>query len=342
MFMSIAVLKDELKKNIIRNLYLFYGPEEYLKKTYLESLEEKLLDKKFRTVNRIVLEGKADPNRIIDACETLPMFSGKKLVVVKDSNLFKAKKKAGQPGETADSKKDTLQEYLKDVPSHTCLVFYEAEIDGRLKIADTVKKFGLAVEFGLQKPQDLVIWVARTFKSLGKDIDQQAASYIVDASDLDMSGIMNEIDKINSYAGERSKIVLTDVASVCTRSLKSRIFDLTDAIADKNGLPALKILNDLITMKEPVPKILYMIARQFRQIIEMKYLKAKGASSSEAASRLGITPYAVGKISKQADKFDEASLKKALLTCLELDEAIKSGRMEDRAAAEILIAYFSK
>lgn len=341
--MSVTVLKEELKEGVVRNLYLFYGPEEYLKKLYLKNIEEKVLTDGLKTVNKTVVEGKVDMERLTDICETLPMMSEKRLVVVKDSGLFKPKKKSGQEkGRTSGGGKDGLSKLVDGIPEHTCLIFYEAEIDGRLKIVDQIRKKGLVVEFSPQKPRDLVTWVVKTFKTLGKVVEPEAAAYMVDAGDLDMSSIMGEIDKTASYAGDREKITLSDVKEICSRSLRSRIFDLTDAIADRNGLLALKILNELITMKEPVPRILYMIARQFRQILEMKYIKESGAAPGQTASRLGVTPYAASKISKHAEKFEKSDLKKAIETCLELDRDIKTGRIEDRAAAEILIAIFSK
>ena len=73
------------------------------------------------------------------------------------------------------------------------------------------------------------------------------------------------------------------------------MFDLTDAIAEKNSSKALKLLNDMVILKEPIPKILFMIARQFRQILQVKLLHREGLTTSEIASKLGMLPYIAGK-----------------------------------------------
>ena len=80
--MSIDTLKEHIKTKKIGSLYLFYGPEEYLKKHYLESLEGIILKEDFKSLNKVVLEGKVESGIIIDNCETFPVFSDRKLVVV--------------------------------------------------------------------------------------------------------------------------------------------------------------------------------------------------------------------------------------------------------------------
>lgn len=341
--MSISVLKEEIKNNKIRNLYLFYGDEEYLKKTYLGKIEDKILDRQTADFNKIIFEGKTDLGKLIDACETMPMLSEKKLVVVKDSGFFKSRKK--EDGTKKDSKnghQGSLSELISSVPGHTCLIFYESEVGGRLKLIEEINKKGLVVNFTRQKPQDLVNWTILTMNTMGKKLEPNAASLLVDFSDLDMSGLMNEMSKLAAYVGEKERISIADVKAVCARSLKSRVFDLTDAIADSNAPDALKILDELIALKEPIPKILYMIARQMRQLLEMKLLLNEGKRDGEAASALGVSPYIAGRIARQSGKFNLKVLEKALETCLEMDIAIKSGKLEDKAAAEILISIFAK
>jgi len=222
-----------------------------------------------------------------------------------------------------------------------CLVFYEEEIDKRLKLVEIIKKNGLVVEFAFQKPAELTKWVVKVFKAFNKDIDMMTASQLVDSSELGMNEILNEINKVVLFVGDRTRVTAKDIEEVCTRSIKGRIFDLTDAIAGKDGSRAIKLLDDMVILKEPIPKILYMITRQFRQILEMKLLMEKGLSVNEAASQMGITPYAAGKVLKQSKSFTVDTLKRAIEQSLELDIAVKTGMINDRIAVELLISEFS-
>ena len=340
--MSMDILKDDIKSKRLKNLYLFYGPEEYLKRYYLESIENILLKDDFKTLNRIVLDGKVDTSSLIDNCDTLPVFSDKKLVIVKNSGLLKSKKKDDEEKGKNKGAGDRLLSYLSNIPEHTCLIFYETEVDKRMKPVDAIKKSGLIVEFPFQKPPELIKWVIKAFKSQNKDIDTITASQLVDNSEQGMTEILNEINKLVMFLGDRQKVTHADIDKVCTKSIKSKIFDLTDAIAERNGTKAFKLLNDMIAIKEPLPKILFMITRQLRQVLEMKLLTQSGLSVSQAASKMGITPYAAGKISKQTASFTINKLKEVIEENLELDVAIKTGKINDRTAAELIIAKLSK
>ncbi|MDP4114324.1 MAG: DNA polymerase III subunit delta, partial [Bacillota bacterium] len=150
-----------------------------------------------------------------------------------------------------------------------------------------------------------------------------------------------EISKLCAYAGDREKITAADIRKVCTKSVKSRVFDLTDAIAAKQCGRALSLLNDMAALKEPMPKVMYMIARQFRQLLQVKLLSSEGASQSEITTKVGLSPFIAGKIMKQARSFTVEKLEAAISTGLELDIAIKTGKIEDRAAVELMIMNLS-
>lgn len=341
--MSLDLLKDDIKNKKIRKLYLFFGPEDFLKKYYAESLEKLLLSEDMKAMNKIVLEGKQELGKLTDYCETLPVFSDRKLVIVRNSGLFKSKKKGDENKKTKSKpQNDDLTVFLQDLPEHVCLVFYESEVDKRLKTLEVIRKNGLVVEFEYQKPDELARWITRKLKACGREIDQITAARLVETCEQGMTEILNEIDKLTAYTEGRVKITPEDIEQVCTKSIKSRIFDLTDAIAGKRNSRALALLNDMIILKEPVPKILFMIARQFRQILQVKLLHEDGCSIDEIASRMSISPYIAGKIHKQASSFALQRLKKAVEASLELDLAVKTGRLEDRMAAELMIIEFSK
>lgn len=339
--MSIDILKDHIKNNEIKSLYLFYGPEEYLKKYYSGLIEKNVIEEDLRAMNMVVLEGRVEVKKVIDNCDTMPLFSERKLVIVKNSGLFKSGKKAEGEKSKGKAPNDDFISFLQNVPSHTCLIFLEEEIDKRLKTVDAIKKNGLIVEFSYQKPAELVKWVIKALKSFNKDIGSDAASELVNNSEPGMNEILNEINKLVLYSGDRERISLQDVRKVCTRSIKSRIFDLTDAVAEKNRTRAFKILEDMVVLKEPMQRILFMITRQLRHVLEMKLLINDGATVNEAASKLGVTPYIAGKISKQSREFDMETLEKSLEESLELDLAVKTGKISDRLAVEMLIVTFS-
>ena len=338
--MSEELLKKAIKNKDVGSLYLFYGQEEYLKRNYTDYIEINLLTEELKLLNKVVLEGKTSPAAIIDNCETLPVFSERKMIIVKNSGLFKGKKKAEEPGKKGKTE-DELAKFLQSVPEHACLIFIESEIDKRIKYVDLIKKHGLIVEFDYRKPEELANWVIKRIHTGNHEIDYNTAAQLVEYCEQGMDDIDNEINKLCAYAGDRQKITIADIKKVCTKSVKSRIFDLTDAIAAKQCAKALSLLNDMVVLKEPMPKVMFMIARQFRQLLQVKLLSQEGATQAEITSRLKLSPFISGKILKQAQRFSLEKLETAISTGLELDLAIKTGKLEDRAAVELMIISMS-
>lgn len=337
--MSFDILKKELKENKLQNVYLFYGQEDYLIKYYTNSISSMIVDEETKDLNYIYLDGKKDTETIIQNCETMPVFCEKKLVIAKNSGLFKSKKgDSGDGGSDKKSGNNKLAEYIENMPNYTCIIFIESEVDKRMKLVNTIKKHGLVVEFEYQKPVDLVKWVTKVFKSYKKIIAPMAASYLVENSEYSMVELLNEIDKIVNFMEDKQQVSLEDVESVCTKTIKSRIFDLTDAVSEGNISKALILLNDMASVREPMQKVMYMIVRQIRMVYRMKLLRQKGIREDAAAKQMGLTPFVASKVLGLSRNMNADILEKAMYYSLELDESIKTGKMTDRTAIELLIA----
>lgn len=339
--MSEEKLKNDIKKKQVGNLYLFYGIEEYLKRNYTDYIADSILENDFRLLNKTVYEGKTEPLSIINNCETLPVFSDRRMVVVKDSGLFRGKVKTDTAEKTGKSNKvksdDHFALFLQNVPSHVCLIFIEKEIDRRIKYVDLIKKNGLIVEFNFRKPWELVKWVKKMVRANNHEIDENTAAELVEYCEPGMDDILNEIVKLCAYSGDRKRITIDDIKKVCTKSVKSRIFDLTDAVAAGQCSRALALLNDMAAIKEPMPKVMYMITRQFRQLLQIKLMSREGAVQAEIVRQLKINPYIAGKVVKQASSFSIDKLERAVAASADMDLKVKSGKIQDKAAVELLI-----
>lgn len=334
--MDLKTLKKDIVTGNIPHVCLFYGEEDYLKEYYLGMIEKKVVAAGTEQFNKIILEEPNSVETIKNACETLPVFSDRKLVVVRKSGLFaKSTKKPAGTGEFA--------ELLKEFPGHTYLVFLEKDIDKTLSAASAVKKYGVIIEFNYLKPNELVEWVITVIRKKGKEISRSNACLLVEYCSQDMFGILNELDKLVAYTGGPGDVITEEaIKAVCTRSIKSRIFDLTDAVAARDCGSALKVLDEMLMLKEPVSRILFMIARQARQLIQVKSLKKEGLGKEQVASRLKLHPYIALKMLKQSEGFGEDELKELLKKCHEADYLIKSGQVEERTAAELLLSEITR
>ena len=99
---------------------------------------------------------------------------------------------------------------------------------------------------------------------------------------------------------------------------------------------------DLLTLKEPSMRILFLLGRQFRQLYLTKEMEAEGASQTEIASRLGVKPFAVRQLSGCARAFSMTQLKEAIADFTDADEAVKSGRLTDQLSVELMLIKYSR
>ena len=203
---------------------------------------------------------------------------------------------------------------------------------------NAVEGSGKVVEFPMQKPEDLVKWIAAVLSEKGRQIDTRTAYQLIEYSDLGMGSIQNELDKLVLYTEGRDSITIDDVENVTTKSLKVRIFDLTDAVAQKRGDDALRLLDEMLQQREPVARILFMISKQFRQMLEVKLLLEDGIDRRQIPGTLAMHPFAASKLVEQSKKFKIDDLKDIVQLCLTTEDDIKTGKMGDRTALELLIA----
>ncbi len=94
--------------------------------------------------------------------------------------------------------------------------------------------------------------------------------------DTFINNIRGELEKLFCYCMGRDVITAQDIEAVCTRQVSSQIFDMIDAVAQKKQKTALDLYYDLLTLKEPPMRILFLITRQFNLLLQVKELKNKG------------------------------------------------------------------
>ena len=322
-------LLQDLKQQNYKNVYLLCGEETYLRNQYKKRLRDALV-MEGDTMNYSYYEGKdVNPRAVIDMAETLPFFADRRVLMIENSGYFK-------------NKCDELADYMSVIPESTCFIFVETEIDKRSRLYKEVKKYGRIVEFGTQKEDTLIKWILGMLKKEEKNVTKETLHNFLTKTGSDMQLIKNELDKLIAYTEGRDVITTNDVEHVCVTQTTNKIFDLVNAIAEGNQKLALDLYEDLLSLKEPPMRILFLIARQFNQLYQVKLLQKEGMGSSEIAKQAGIVPFAMKKYQAQAKSFTEKELRRAVEDCVDSEEAVKTGMMNDRMSVELLIMKYSK
>lgn len=317
-------INDDIKQGNFKQVYLLYGEERYLRRQYTDRLRKAMCNEDDQ-MNTHFYEGKDIPvGEIIDLAETLPFLAERRVIFISNSGLFK-------------SGGEKMAEYLSAPNETTFFVFTESEVDKRSKLYKTVQSKGYVAEFAVQDENTLKRWIGGMISREGKKITENTVQLFLTKTGTDMENIQMELEKLICYCMDREVITSEDVETICTTRVTNHIFDMVGAIAEGNQQKALQLYYDLLALKEPPMRILFLIARQCNMLLQTKEMKARGYDNKMIGSKIGVPPFIAGKYVTQASRFKTAQLKKAVRQCVEAEEAVKSGRMNDMMSVEILI-----
>lgn len=321
-------VQEDIKTGNFKQAYLFYGDESYLKHQYKEKLL-KALNPNEDTMNFSRYEGKGiDVRQIIDLCETMPFFSERRILLLEDTGFFK-------------NKCEELAEYMKALPEYLVMVFVESETDKRSRMYKAVKGCGRVVEFSKQDEKTLMRWAAGLLGKEGRKITQRDMELFLTKTGTDMGNIRMELEKLISYTDGQDVVTAEDIEAVCVTQTTNKIFDMVRAVTEKKQKRALELYYDLLTLKEPPMRILFLLAKQFRQLLLTKKMTEEGASQNEIAARLGVPSFVVRNVAACARSYTVEELEGAVADFVDAEEAVKTGRLGDVLSVELLIVKYS-
>lgn len=322
-------IDEDIKNGQFRPCYLLFGEEAYLKKQYKDKLV-RAVAAEGDTLNFSSFQGKeTNPAKLIDLAETLPFLAERRVILVEDSGFFK-------------NSCDILADYLPKMSESSCFIFVESEVDKRTKTFKAIKKAGAAIEFGVQGEALLTRWVLGRIGRENKKITKSVLQLFLSRAGSDMSNIDRELEKLLCYTWKKDVIEEADVKAVVTQRLENQIFDMVDAISGHRQERALELYDDLLALKEAPMKILYLIMRQFRILLQVKELSRKGYAGADLAKKIGVPGFALRKYIAQEKSFTREQILASLEDGAAAEEDVKTGRLNDKIAVEILIVRYSR
>ena len=256
-----TTLQGDLKSETLRNLYIFYGEERYLKNANLDKVREALVEPSFEEFNYHRIAGKGlSVEDLTEVVEAMPMMAQHTLVVVEDWDIFKLDER----GRTAFiAMMETFPEYC------TLVLLYEAveyKRDKKMKkLCAALDEYVVEVAFQQQERGALVNWLRRRFKALGHDIDGPAADHLLFTCGTLMGDLVPEIEKIGAFA-KGEMITIDDINAVAAPILDAKIFDITNAVTAGDFDKAATVLSELLRMQTEPVAILATLGKELRRL----------------------------------------------------------------------------
>ena len=333
---------DALDKSIsteLKPLYLLYGEEQYLIDTSINKIKKKF-GERILGINYIMIDDTNIDNLISDI--EMPAFGfDKKLIIVKNSGIFKkdGRKKSGSP--IQDKIADYIKENMDIIEESVILVFVENQADKNV-VFEAISKNGIICNIEEMKPHQLVKKLKQICNLYKVNVDELTLNYLVENSGTNLQHLINEIRKLIEYAGENGTITIDSVNKLSTKQIESVIFELTDHLAMRKIDKALEVLDNLIYQKEPIQKILVTLYGHFKKI----YLCTVAVKlNKDVVNSLNLKPnqtFLVTKYKKQASYFKMTELRKILEALIDLDYNYKNGKIDlDVGLRCILCSYCS-
>ena len=321
-------LNKDLKEKKFKHIYLLYGEEDYLISMYKKRLINAMSDPD-DSMNYNYFEGKdTSVGQLIDLAETMPFFAPRRLIVVENSLFFK-------------NSQDKLADYLKSFPETTTFLFVEREVDKRGRMFKAVTADGYAAEMKVQDTGMLQSWILGRLKNEGYRITNGAMNLLLLYTGADMNLIENELEKLISYCVEKKEIHAGDVETISSRRVEDHIFDMIEAVATQRQARALQLYYDLLALKVAPAKILILMNRQFNYMYQVKALQEKGYDRNSIAEKTNLKPFIAGKYLTQSQHFTLKRLRRLIERGCGIEESIKTGRIQDKLAVELMLINFS-
>jgi DNA polymerase-3 subunit delta len=312
-------------------VYLIHGDDTYLARAGVDWLREVVLSGGVADFNldRFDVRETFDAGRITQACHTLPMMAPKRMVWVRNAEVaFGRSKDALRP----------LLDYLAAPDSTTCLLF---EATCRVKknalLYKRIAKAGCVAEMETPRERELPNWVTTQTRGRDRQISRQGTEYLVEAVGADLAGLDAALERLSLFVPKPGRIELEHVRECVPHTRTRTVWELIDAVADRNVAKALTRTHQLLDQGKAPLQLLSLVVRQFRQLLVGHDVRNRGGSVSDAAAAAGIPHFRQQQFGRQLDRYSFQELLISLRRIAQTDAALKSSKLPDAVLFEALL-----
>lgn len=329
--MTPAELQQAIRQQQIPELLLVYGQEGYLVERAVQQVKAAVLTGGNEDFNFNQYSAKdvlaAD---IISTARTFPVFASRRLVLIKDAHQLVA------------AVQDELLEYLQNPVPETCFLLSGEKIDSRRKFFQTFKKKGAFVEFKPLYENQLPAFVREQLSTDNYDITGDALTLFCARVGTGLHEVKAELGKLQMFLGEKRLIDVADVQAVVSNTRSENVFEIGNAVALGETGRAFSLVKKLIDEGEAPLKILSLLVRHYRQLWKLRELQVKGTHNKEMASLVGLPPFFIDGMVRQAKRFSAKDFRSAFALFLETDLAMKSSGSDPDSLLEVLLLKLSQ
>lgn len=331
------VYESEVEKGNIQNGYIFSGLDEELIKDGVNLIVKKEIQDDFKDLNLIKIDGmNTNFDDIMNACETMPFMSEKKVVIVYRANFLQEK------CDSKDKKTyDEIKKYIKDIPPYTILIMYYLSKDKREKPNKNKKVSALSKTISVVycdklKRDKYIKKVDGIFKEKGKAIGRTELAYFCEKVQNNFDIIKREADKLIAYS-EGREIKKSDIDILISSSSEEDVFDLVELIAHKKIDKAIDLMRDILVKSDQHMLIITAIEKHFARLYEIKVGMSQGKRADKFMSELRLPQFVCEKLMSQSSRFTQKQLCELVKLCVTTETKLKSSGVDKDMEMEFLL-----
>ena len=341
-----------LRRDGMRQVFLLAGEEHY----YIEKAEKRLLkllfaDKAEQEEGLQTFSSDVSLGELTGLLETVPFFSTKNVVLVRNAAIFGKQKEAASAEEgakkktAADKALDRFIELLGDLPETNYVIFeLTAKPDKRRRLYKAVEKAGLVLDEAAVEPWSIGEWLREKLMELDRRFDAAAMEYFTGAVSLmrpvPLEFLDQELDKLALYT-DKKVLSRRDLEKMLSALPEVSQFALIEAVSSKNLKQALTILERQLAEGAYLPVIIAMLFRQVRQLMLARYFMSRGITGKQLAGPLGggkpINAFIAEKIGRAARGFSDNQLRTAVKELADADYSLKQGKAGPEVLEHLII-----
>lgn len=282
---------------------------------------------------------------IAERVATSPLFGGGTVAVVVDPAPLLRSKDA----------REALEAAIRNVAPGNALVFVEQGDAGSRRSAALgglesaiLRAGGEAKSFKSPTADALAGWITARATEHGLRLGPGAAKELarrvggfVREGDVDRqrqgSLAVAELEKLALYRPDGA-IAREDVVALVPEVVPDSTWAFLDAVADRHAATAAQLLDHLLETT-PEPVILVQLHRRLRDLLEIADQLASGTAPAALVRALGMNPYRVEILARQARGWTPSELEEALAGVLELDAMVKGAPDSFRTDSQRRLAF---
>lgn len=334
--MSIQAELQKIRKDKLQPCYLVLGTEKFLQNQVRDEILKKIKIDNADDLNFLSFDMEMTSlEEVVAEAETLPFFGDQRLVFVENPYFLTAEK----INNGIEQNTDLFVQYLKNPLETTILVVFAPyeKLDERKKITKQLKKAAVVIDVKQLSENEVRQYLLHTLENSTVEMDKRAIDLFLRLTDLDLSKMMGELQKLLLFGETTGKITVHDVESLVPKTLEHNIFDMTEYVLSGKTEPALRLYEDLVLQGEETIKINAILLAQLRLLLQTKFLMKIGYQQANIADTLKVHPYRVKLAMQQVKKFREELLIELFDQLVEIDYQIKSGQMDKELLFQLFV-----